>query len=285
MFSKKLRELNDRWLALSLFACLISALLHPKSVILFGNIFLGFLLYKLVFEYSRETGFILFSVIIASVLNFIAQIFQLFNIRFIYDFAGLMRNPSHLGTYYALSIPIFYYFCPILIIIPIIGLLLTKTWTAVFAVILTIGYMFRKKIKALGSVWLMFFMSIIAVAITILHKQMFNDLYPRLLIWQETLKELTFLGHGFGFKMVRLNMFDLATNTYNVYLGIFYSLGILSIPVFIWLKRTLQIRNRLYPSILIIAIIGLAQSVMDFPRLAGTIIVLLALMKLKGGNV
>jgi len=287
MFKKKARELEDKWLALFLFVSLVSVILHPKSVLVFGNIFLGFLLYKLTFEHARHIRLLLFAVVIVSIFNFIAQMSQLLGVRFIYQYAGLMKNPSHLGTYYALSIPIFYIFSPVLTIIPIVGLLLTKTWTAVFSVVFTIGYVFRKKIiDRLDIVLIMLLMSILAIFIILFYRPMLRDLYPRLLIWKETLKSLTFLGHGFGdFNMSKPGQFDKATNTYNVYLGLLYSLGIFSIPIFIWLHRILKIRNKLFPSILILVIIGSGQSIMDFPRLAGTAIVLFSLLKLKGGNV
>ena len=57
---------------------------------------------------------------------------------------GLMKLESHLGTYQALSIPILYMFNPILAIIPLIGLLLSKTSTAIIGAV--IGIILLKRI-------------------------------------------------------------------------------------------------------------------------------------------
>ena len=297
LFQKKIRELNDKWLGLFLVGCFISVFLHPKSIGVVLNVFLGFVLYKLVFEYAKRIRLILFPIVIVSILNLIFEILQLFGIQFIYhsqSIVGLMKSQSHLGTYQALAIPICYYFNPYLVIIPIIGLLLTKTWTAVFAVILVICLKFRKKLISLGTMWQMFFISCMALFIWVLYKTkiidaILYDLYPRLWIWLETLKSLTFTGKGFGnFKIYR-SIVDkyLSTGQYDnpcsVYLEIIYILGVLSIPLFIWLHKTLKIRNKLFPSCLILVIIALGQSFMDFPRLAGTAIVLFALLNIKGG--
>lgn len=280
LFQKKIRELNDKWLGIFLGCCLINVLLHPISVKVFSSVFLGFLLYKLVYEYAKHIRLLLFSIAMVSIINFIFQVLQLFGVNLIYSYAGLMKNPSHLGAYQALAAPICFYFNPYLAIIPIIGLLLTKTWTAIFAVVITISYVFRKKItEKLDMILVMLFMSIAIFLITIFHKAILYDLSPRLWIWKETLKSLTITGHGFNFKMYcePLGEFN---NPYNVYFGILYSLGIFSIPLFIWLYKILKIRNKLFPSCIILTIIALGQSFMDFPRLAGTVIVLFSLLKI-----
>jgi len=281
LFQKKIRVLQDKWLFFFLIGCLVSVFLHPISVKVIHNIFLGFLLYKLVFEYSRNIKLILLPIVIVSVLNFIFQSLQFFNINFIYSYAGLMKNPSHLGTYQALAIPICYMFNPWLAIIPIMGLLLTKTWTAIFAVILVICLKFRKQIIGLGSMWIMFFMSCIVLFVSIFYKLMFYDLRPRLWVWFETLKSLTLAGHGFSFSKNLEHIFGHFDNPYNQYLGILFSVGIFSIPIFIWLYNSMKNRGLVFPSCLILAIIALGQSFMDFPRLSGTVIVLFGLLNIK----
>ena len=295
LLKEKVRKLNDKWLFLFLGCCLISVFLHPKSVQVFSNVFLGFLLYKLVFEYAKRIRLLLFTIVIVSVLNFIFEVFQLFGFNLIYHdtgtIVGLMKSPSHLGTYQALAIPIYYYFNPFLAIIPIVGLLLTKTWTAIFAVILVICLKFRKKIIGLGTMWIMFGASLTALLILLFYKKILAEFLTRFWVWGETIKSLTFTGYGLGkFKITYTNVdkfFDSVyknetfDNPYNVYLGIIYALGIFSIPIFIWLYKTLKIRNKLFPSCLILVIIALGQSFMDFPRLAGIVIILFALLNLK----
>src|SRR3990167_1187096 len=295
LFQKKIREFNDKWAVVFIAGCLISVLLHPISVKIFPNIFLGFLLYKLIFEYVLRIRLLLFSIIIVSVLNFIFGILQLFGVFFIYhdngSITGLMKSCSHLGTYQALAVPICYIFNPWLAIIPIIGLLLTKTWTAIFSVVLLIIYKFRIKILEIltGSVWLMLLISCIALFIVKYYRAILNEFYPRLWIWFETLKSLTFTGHGLGnFKIASPEKFfssvyigERFDNPYNVYLGIIYALGIFSIPIFIWLYEIMKIKNsKISPSCLILMVIALGQSFMDFPRLAGTVITLFSLLKI-----
>ena len=136
--------------------------------------------------------------------------------------------------------------------------------------------------------WLMSGISLTALFILLFHKKILAELFTRLWIWFETIKSLTFTGHGLGsFKITSPIKFfnsvfigETFDNPYNVYLGLIYALGILSIPIFIWLYETLKIRNKLFPSCLILIIIASGQSFMDFPRLAGTVIVLFGLLKI-----
>ena len=92
LFQKKVRELNDKWLVIFIASCLISCLIHPISIKVFSNIFLGFLLYKLTYEYTQRIRLLLFTIVIVSMLNFIFQMLQSFGINFIYSYAGLITK-------------------------------------------------------------------------------------------------------------------------------------------------------------------------------------------------
>ena len=125
-------------MALSLALCLLSVFWHPKTVKIFPNIMLGFLLYYLVAMYTREYQKNSLRVLIVSALNTIFAILQSFGIHWFYKpsgrIDGLMCISSHLGMYQALAVPICYWLNPWFVIIPIIGLLLSKCLIANIAV-------------------------------------------------------------------------------------------------------------------------------------------------------
>src|SRR3990167_3001902 len=305
-FQKRIRELNDSWMGLFMAGCLVSVFLHPKSVSVITNIFLGFLLYKLTFEYVKNVKLVLFPICVVSILNFIFEVLQLFGVYLVYNptdrIDGLMAFSSHLGAYQAMVIPILYLFNPLLAIVPIIGFILAKSTHVYISVFLCGGYLIIKKIKNLGSVWLMFCMSLITLFIIKGGKRLLSEFFVRIWIQKETIKDLTYFGKGLGnFKKVcelpvNVNFHNAVypnetfENPLSIYLGVIYALGILSIPVFIWIYGNIEqykrvkkdnILKALFLSSMILIMIGFGQSCMDFPRLAGTIIIIFGLLKIK----
>ena len=315
LFQKKIREYKDFWLSLFLVACLVSVFLHPISIKISVNIFLGFLLYKLVIEYTKNIKLVLIPIVIVCILNTIFAVMQSFGIHLIYNdtgrIDGLMKISSHLGAYQALSIPILCIFNPILAIIPLIGLVLSKTFTAIVGVFIGMIYLLRKKIKepvwliflGLGSMWTMLCMSLSALVGLFIFKNWLaisRELLTRVWIWKETIMNLSFTGVGFRefvkvydlpqrfFTSVYIG--EVFNSVYSTYLYIILSLGILSIPIFIWLYEQFKFKNQdrlsrcLFASSITLLIIGLGQSFMEFPRLAGTAIVIFGLLKIKQGG-
>ena len=300
MFCKKKREFNDKWLSLFMLGCLVSVFLHPITIKVFANIFLGFLLYKVVYEYADNIKVILFPILIVSILNFIFSVMQSLGFYYIYhapagqsaSIYGLMASPTHLGIYQALAIPVSFIYSPYLIVIPVVSLFLAHSHTAFLGVWVAVIYLARKKIIYLGSLWSMFIMSMTALIVVLNYHKIMGELSARIWIWEETIKHLTFFGSGkFSFTSP-MGTFD---NPYNIYLEVLYKMGIFSIPLFIWIYRTIKgyvdFKNKdvfikiLFTSCLMLLAMGLRSSFMDFPRLAGTTIVLFALLntKPKGG--
>ncbi len=305
LFQKRVREYKDLWLSLFLIACLVSIFLHPIAIKMSVNIFLGFILYKLVIEYTRNIKLVLIPIVVVCVLNSTFAVLQHYGIHLIYNDSGrvdsLMKISSHLGTYQALSIPILFIFNPILSIIPLIGLALSRTSTAVVGVIVGVGFLFKKKIlDNLNILFIMFFISLSALFIIKNRVEIIGQLFTRIWVWKETIKDLAFTGVGFQrfekihessvifFNAVHFN--ETFNSVYSMYLYVIFSLGILSIPIFIWIFKQLKLRNQdrvsrcLFASSITLLVIGLGQTFLEFPRLAGTAIVIFALLKIKQGG-
>ena len=304
LFQRKVREYKDFWLSMFLAVCLINIFINPISITMTVNIFLGFMLYKLVIEYTKNVKLVLIPIVVIATVNTIFSVLQVFNIHLIYNETnsvhGLMKISSHLGAYQALSVPILAMFNPMLAIIPLIGLVLSKTSTALIGAFVGGCYLLKHRIKNIGSLWVMLFMSLSALFIVVHRIEIFRELCTRIWIWKDTVTRLSFLGVGFcQFERV----FDLPGNffmavykgevyysTYSTYLYIIYSLGILAVPIFIWVYNQLKLRNQdrvarcLFASSVILLTIGLGQSFMEFPRIAGTAIVIFGLLKIKQGG-
>lgn len=308
LFCKKQREFKDKWLSLFMVGCLITVFLHPLSVRYILNIFLGFILYKVVYEYAKNIKLILIPVIIVCILNVILSTIQSFGIRLIFhppfgqspSIVGFMRSPTHLGIYQALSIPVCFIFNPLLAIIPIISLFFAHSHTAFLGFWIGMIYIFKKRIGSVlsffisGSLWFMLLISLSVLSVLILIRNwglILGEFSTRLWIWGETLKSLTLFGSGFGrFKFFNpvMGEFD---NPYNIYLGLIYIMGVLSIPIFIWIYETInkynkfkmkdRVTNMIFTTCLMLLAMGLRSSFMDIPRLAGTTIIMFGLLNVK----
>ena len=300
LFEKPKRLFQDRYLGILFLFCVLSVYFHPKTITNFHNIFLGFLLYYLVVSYTRNVKSVLKVVLFVSLFNTIFAILQFFDIHWIYhktpEIIGLMVLKSHLGIYQALAIPICYALNPWLSIIPIIGLLLSKSLTAIIPAIIGMAYLLRNKIYHLKS------MPFIMVAIScflFFGGRIFYKLSLRFEIWIETLKLISqnlFYGYGIGvFKYLKPVGGDKIieyTDPYSLYFGAAHALGIFGLIAILFFiiskfkesKNDDLITKGLVVSCLILVISGLGYSFMDYPRLAGTVIILFGLLTITKGE-
>lgn len=296
LFDKPKRLFQDKYFGILFALCIWSVFLHPKTIQNFHNILLGFLLYYLVVSYAKNIKPILKVVVVVSVLNTIFAILQFFNIHLIYyktpEIIGLMSYKSQLGIYQALALPICYALNPYLSIIPLIGLLLSKSITAIIPAILGMAYLFRKKIFKIqfSFIYFMVFIS----SIILLCIKFFYKLSLRFDVWTVTLQMIFkkwFYGYGAGtFKYVNSKHIEY-TDPYSLYLGVMHALGILGILALILFlinkfkgfKNNSLIAQGLFASCLILVLCGFGYSFMDYPRLAGTAIVLFGLLTIMKG--
>jgi len=296
LFEKPKRIFQDGYLGILFLFCILGVCFHPVSIKIFHNVFIGFLLYYLVVSYTKDVKSILKFVVVVSALNTIFSILQFFDIHLIYNrmpqIIGLMSYKSHLGIYQALAIPICYALNPWLSLIPIIGILLSKSVTAIIPAVIGMAYLLRDKIhrfKGMPNLMLLF------SCIILFGSMFFYKLSLRFDVWIKTLKminENIIYGHGIGvFKYVSSEGVEFQ-DPYNLYLSVAYALGmfgliaflIFIISKFVKSKNNEVITNGLIASCLILVISGLGYSFLNYPRLAGTAIILFGLLTVKKGE-
>lgn len=296
LFNKPQREFKDKYLGILFGLCILGVFLHPKTIQNFHNIFLGFILYYLVVVYTKNTKSVLKVVVAVALLNTVFSILQCFGNYFPYkpkpDIIGLMSYKSQLGIYQGLALPICYAFNPFLSIIPLIGLLLSKSVTAIIPAIIGICYLFRKKLSRLCSypIWMVIVSSIVLLVINSFHK-----LELRFDVWVATLKMIIIKpiqGYGVGIFNYVNSKKILYSDPYGIYLEITHALGILGIIAllffigskFIKFKNNSFVAEGLFASCLILILCGLGYSFFGYPRLAGTVIVLFGLLTVMKGE-
>lgn len=293
LFDKPKRLFQDKLFAVLFLVCAWNVFPHPKTIQSFPTVFLGFLLYYLVVTYTKNIKSILKVVVVVSALNTIFAILQSFGIYWPFqhnsNIIGLMSLKTNLGIYQAISIPICYIFNPYLSIIPAIGLVLSKSGTAIIPAIIGMIYLFRHKLYKVKfiSVYLVSFCSLVVLYYT----KFFYKLSLRLDVWDKVLrliKEKFFYGYGIGtFKYVNAKAVEY-TDPYSLYLGVIHAvgvLGLLALIIFVGRKfvgiRWGRTARCLKVSCLVLVLCGLGYSFMDYSRLAGTSIVLLGLLTVK----
>ncbi len=287
------RLFKDKKSAILLLVFILGVFFHPNTITTFHNIFLGFLLYYMVVVYSKNTKMILKAIVFVSLLNSVFAVLQFFNIHPIYkptnEIIGLMGYKTHLGIYQGIAVPLCYSIHPALAIIPLIGLILSKSCTAIVATAIGMAYLLRKKFMSMPVL-----MSGISLSLLLFIK-LFYKLEWRIWVWVEALKDIwykPFIGYGVkNFHHIRninpqetyaINYHD----PYSIYLQIFHALGIfgyLALCIFI-INKFSKVRNDrsgLVASCLILVVFGFGYSFMDYPRLAGTAIVLFGLLTVK----
>lgn len=301
LMRKPLRDFKDKYLAWFLGLCSLSVVFHPKTISAFISIFLGFLLYYLVVQYAKNIKLLLYPIALVSLLNTIFAVLQYFNINPIYKnlwgISGLMFTPSHLGEYQALAFLICYAINPFLSIIPLIGLLLSKSFTPIIALLVGMVYLwFPKRKKIFINLAPMGIVGLLGIFIVVFARNYNQIIYKFTLrsgLWIATLREILarpFIGNGLGtFSELSPQIYSKLGHwewTYNEYLGIAFYTGILSL-FFIGLFLIDKFQNigeglkrKVATSCLIIAVICMGQSPMHFARLAGTIIVMFAFLEI-----
>lgn len=290
--SKPIRELNDKNVLFLFLTFLISVFLHPISVRNFGNVFLGFLLYYLVVVYTKDYKKLFKFIAIVSIINCAFSLLQYFGIHLIYRptgrIDGLMCLSTHLGVYQAIALPICYAVNPWLIIFPIITITLSKSITAILLMCGWLLFTYWKKIFERGTIFFMLCLSMLTAFLIHNWQLIIQKLNIRIMVWIPTLKmtfSKLFAGHGIvQFKY--LSPLGLFENPCSIYLELIFFLGVLSlIPLFLFLKNILTSSNKVLVSAVAVALIaGIEKSFMDYPRLAGTVIVLFGLLTIAKGE-
>lgn len=283
-FSKQKRFLTDWSVGILFILTCVSFVIHNSTLPLFVPVLLGFLLYKTVVSSTRNMKIVLWAVFVVASLNTVFSVLQFFDIHLLYKphgVHGLMMIKNHLGVYQALAIPLCYALNPWLAIIPVIGLVLAKSSTGAIAAIIGILYVMRERIpKGIMTVWIS--VSVIAF----LFIKHFRWFVIRLPAWQEVFRTRSWFGHGIGtFEMTvpDVGRYDMA---YGIYQDAIYAVGIISVIfIFKFIKDNVRfyndrIANGICGSCIILFVCGLTQSFMSFPRLAGTAIVLFALLRI-----
>lgn len=297
LFDTPRRNFRDEQMKWLLLISTVSVYLHPKTIKLFPVIFLGFLLYYVVSVCADTNRLRMFFWAIASVavLNTVFAVLQSLNIHLIYhakengEIVGLMGYKTQLGIYQALSIPVCFALNPWLAVIPTIGLFLSKSGTSILACIVGLSYFFRRELWKYGSMPIYMASSSLILFFIVRH---YHQLTLRFGSWLEAINGIfkhPIAGNGFGtFDYVekRLGGDVFYSDPYNLYLGVFYAIGVLGLVVFVvFLKDKLFLGGQSHivheavrASCLILVVVGFGYSFMDYPRLAGTAIVLFGLL-------
>jgi len=284
LFSKVKRKFDNKYLGLLFLAYFLSLFNHPKTIVNLSMIIPGFILYYLTVSYSGKKKLFYWVIFLVSALNTIFAILQFFNIHLIYfpkdEIVGLMNYKTQLGIYQALAIPIAYSLNPLLALIPTLGLLLSKSSTAIVSAFVGLAYLFRLKLKQL-------YIPLGILIIYSIQHSLAHKFYLRWVVWKETLsliiKDIS--GYGAGtFNYVSKSIDNVPIKfdePYSIYLGVTYALGILGLAALIFfIKDSFRgvISRELVSACLILAVAGLGYSLFDYPRLAGTTVILFGLL-------
>jgi hypothetical protein len=298
LFDIPKRLFGDDFIKWLLLICVLNVWAHPLSIKIFPTVFLGFLLYYLVSVMANVKNLRYFFMVIAfvSFINTAFAILQFFHIPFLLfkegEIIGLMAYKTQLGIYQALALPVCFALNPWLCIIPAIGLLLANSATALVAGVAGMIYLLWKKGLKIQSMplWQVFF--ILSAIYLYGH---FEKMEIRFEAWKYAFMsgcQHWFKGNGIG--LFQYSTYLSGTNhpmsnftdPYSIYLEVFNNIGIFGLIAFLLFmgskfinvkRETLEVLA-LYTSCLVLAILGIGYSFMDYPRLAGTAIVLFGLL-------
>ena len=295
LFDKPKRFFQDKYLSILFLICAVNVYFHPRTIKEFPIVVLGFLLFYLVSTYAdvRNLKPVFKIIFFVSLLNTIFSILQFFNIHLIYtptdNIIGLMGYKTQLGIYQALALPICFVIHPLLSIVPLVGLILSKSATAILPAILGMYYLLRKRLRIQSIPVLLSIFTII----TLIFLKSFHKFSLRFEVWTETIKMILkdpFYGHGIGnfnyIQHLKYNINISYQDPYSLYLQVFYSLGILGGIAFLFFiedkiigfKSDDFIQRGLFSSCLILLTFGMCYSFLNYSRLAGTAIVLFGLL-------
>lgn len=297
LFNKPARVFQDKYFGILFLFFILGVYFHPKTIVSFHNILLGSLLYYLIVSYTKNVKSVLKVIVVVAFLNTVFSVLQFFDIHWIYkptdEIIGLMNYKTHLGIYQAIAIPICYALNPWMSIIPITGLLLSKSATAIIPATIGMLYLLKKKLYSMSNL-------MVAISCLLLFGgKIFHKLSLRFEVWIETIetiKQKFIYGHGIGvfeYTGELTKNYSLEySNPYSIYLGITHALGIFGLMAFLFFiiskfeipKNNDLITKTIITSCLILVISGLGYSFMDYPRLAGTVIVLFGFLTIKKGD-
>lgn len=292
LLSKQQRQFNNIGMVSLLVLFCFSVFWHPISVKLFWNVFCGIFLYYIVVTYTKNYKKLLWVIVVVALLNTLFAILQYYGIHLIYGSTGrsdgLMCLNTHLGVYQAMTLPICSIISPYLMIIPLVGIWLSKSILAIFVSLCWMGVYFRKTIMKYGILSVLCYFSILIIFIVKNYSLILAKFNIRMLVWVPTIKmisEKIMLGNGVKL-FTYSSSIGLFENPCSIYLQLIYYVGILGIIPIVLLFRHLFGKSNviLLSSIVIALIAGIEKSFLDYPRLAGTFIILFAFLTISKGE-
>lgn len=269
----------------------------------FIYVLVGVLLFYVVYTHADNIRQYLAPIIWVSIFNTILAIFQLINYDFMWirtpSICGLMETNSQLGQYSALSLPILTYFHPILSIIALISLLISKSISPIVASVIgmTIFCILAEIKKGLIS-WIAIIVSALIIMIVLNYNYILAKWQCRPIMWRKTAKialQKPYLGWGyqsFNEKVLDKSLGQIGSREisrpHNDYLHTAQELGfpiLIAIAMFfinlfrkfIAVKEKSRLLICLATSIIIVLVNMSGQSVIRYASIAGTFVVLLAL--------
>jgi len=267
----------------------------------FIYVFCGVLLFYLVVCYSGDAKQFLIPILAVSIINLIVTSFQLFDINLVwkhsYVINGMMESHSQLGQYSAMALPLMFFVHPLLAVVPTVTLLLSKSVSPIFSCFLGLcflSYSFKK--------WIVLALIILVgmgLFLSNYHyvKAKFTCSRPQ--VWTDMVKEIfkrPFLGHGYSTfteKVLKVKKNVMGRNetrrAHNDYAHLALELGAPIVIIFCMFIYNIfkkfffkKDKNRLTyclsASVLIILINMSGQTTLRYASIAGTWIVLLALL-------
>lgn len=292
MLSEPQRKFNDKWAVILFLSYCVSLFIHPIGIKMFGSVLMGMLLYYLVTVYTKNYKKLYKFIFAISLLNTVFAVLQFFKIYLIYTpngrVDGLMCLFTHLGVYQVIALPICYVLNPALIIIPIIGVVLSKSITAITIMFVWLIIKFAKRIISGGFLVVNMLLGILVYFIIHNWHLIIQKINIRLYVWIPTIKQIfqhLFDGHG-----IKPFLFQHSIGLYespcSIYLSVIHQLGVLAvIPILMIIRRILSLKGSpVFESLIIVLFVGIEKPIFDFSRLTGTIIVLFAFLGIMKGE-
>ena len=273
----------------------------------FIYVFCGVLLFYIVYCYADNIKSYLKPIVWVCLLNFILTSVQLMNRDFMWNnrpsICGFMENSSQLGQYSALSLPILLYLSPVLAIFPLFTLIVAKSISPILASVVIMASWGGFK----GRIWkIKAGIGVVVVLMSLLNFGYIKAKFEcRPIMWQKTLKialQRPFLGWGYrSFQEKVIGIKSSGTlggaeygRAHNDYLHtaqelgfpILIIIGLFFVELFKKFKNKDKLTQGLAASIIIVLINASGQTLFRYASIAGTFIVLLALLciKLEGKN-
>jgi len=300
--SPKQRDYRNKYLGIIILWSLVNVFIHTFKYSLtnsvaanwinyclmsegFLYVLCGCLLFYLIVSYKKNFN-IAYPILAISLLNLIFVLFQKAGVYPIWKgngtIYGMMDVRSQLALFSAFAIPILYVWKKWLIIIPLISLILSNSYTGLFALFIAVAlYLFIRK-SQFALIWLL-------LAVPLYLYTDWQRLFFRLEFWPVALKQILehpFIGSGFD-NSLRGNMIPTRIGwgyIHNDYLNIARDLGIpFMCLIIVSLKNIIKKIDYLWVAITVILIACFFQTNFYFVKIASIGIVLLALKERKHG--